>query len=979
MNWLAFELLESLGDKEKSDLACINSILYSVAAVMSFKEGQEFTLDGMKKIEKGREVPKWKQRLEKQIGWLRKEADILKALLENKVKNVKASEFAKKVLMKYRVDGSRAAIMKLVFIVKEKISILGCKVRRYEKRIRSKTQNETFQKDKKVFYRSIFEEENAVKEPPCAEDIREFWGNRIWGDSGKYSGQPSWFEEVKKSYKNVNEQIWTGVTDDEVKTQLSRSMNWKAPGIDCLSNFWLKSMPCCFKFLASTMNNYIEQPSLLPEWVVRGRTTLLPKSNKTTDATQYRPITCLITYWKCLSGILSEKITKHLNESKILADEQQGAVKNSYGTKTQLIINKTIVEDAIRRKRDISMVYIDYAKAYDSVPHQWTLDVMEAYKISPVIIQFLSSAMKLWKTDLYLYYDGGCVLVEEVQFKRGIYQGDSLSPLLFIISINPISLLLNRKCRGYKLEGINLTHILYMDDLKGYCDSPKSLEVMCHLIEEFTKDIGMELGLSKCGVIHMSRGRYASLGGIILKSGGVIQELQENEHYKYLGIEELIGIDHEKVKDNVWKKAKAKLRKLLETELSSINMVVAINECVLPIITYSFGVVNWLEGDLKQLDVNIRKLLHMNKMFQIKNDVDRLYGSREAGGRGLISVWDSFKMSIIRIAHSIENSENDVLQICYKLDKKKLHSNEKKAKKYVLETPIEYPKGFDEKPVLHQAKIKAALVKKKQLEARINVWQDKPQHGAYLRQLKEIGADLKESFGWLKKCFLDPFTESYVCAAQEMALFTKYHEKNILKVRSDSTCRICKCKDSEETIYHILSGCDSLAKREYFVRHNAVCKYLHFVISKAYGIPHGENWFMHKPREVIIHNKVELLYDQIILTDMEVGANRPDLVVKDTAKKKTYIIDVSCPCDLNIYKKEAAKIAKYVGLKGQLQKMWGFDCIIIPVVVGGLGAVTDNLKDFLAMIPGYPNITMCQKTTLLGSKKILMDVLSRRR
>ena len=105
----------------------------------------------------------------------------------------------------------------------------------------------------------------------------------------------------------------------------------------------------------------------------------------------------------------------------------------------------------------------------------------------------------------------------------------------------------------------------------------------------------------------------------------------------------------------------------------------------------------------------------------------------------------------------------------------------------------------------------------------------------------------------------------------------------------------------------------------------------------------------------------------------------PILWSRTQQKKKTYIIDVSCPCDLNIYKKEAAKIAKYVGLKGQLQKMWGFDCIIIPVVVGGLGAVTDNLKDFLAMIPGYPNITMCQKTTLLGSKKILMDVLSRRR
>ena len=59
--------------------------------------------------------------------------------------------------------------------------------------------------------------------------------------------------------------------------------------------------------------------------------------------------------------------------------------------------------------------------------------------------------------------------------------------------------------------------------------------------------------------------------------------------------------------------------------------------------------------------------------------------------------------------------------------------------------------------------------------------------------------------------------------------------------------------------------------------------------------------------------------------------------------------------------------------------MWGFDCVIIPVVIGGLGGVTRNLKDYLAMIPGQPNITMCQKVTLLGSKKILVDVLSRGR
>ena len=74
---------------------------------------------------------------------------------------------------------------------------------------------------------------------------------------------------------------------------------------------------------------------------------------------------------------------------------------------------------------------------------------------------------------------------------------------------------------------------------------------------------------------------------------------------------------------------------------------------------------------------------------------------------------------------------------------------------------------------------------------------------------------------------------------------------------------------------------------------------------------------------------------------------------------------------------EATKKAKYVGLKGQLQKMWGFDCVTIPVIVGGLGAVTHKLKDYLALIPGCPNVTMCQKITILGSKQIQLNVLSR--
>ena len=122
---------------------------------------------------------------------------------------------------------------------------------------------------------------------------------------------------------------------------------------------------------------------------------------------------------------------------------------------------------------------------------------------------------------------------------------------------------------------------------------------------------------------------------------------------------------------------------------------------------------------------------------------------------------------------------------------------------------------------------------------------------------------------------------------------------------------------------------------------------------------------------------MEVIYDQTILTTRPVGANRPDILIKDIGNKKAYIIDVSCPVDTNVGKKEIEKTAKYGALGAEAERMWGLKAEIIPVIVGGLGAVTKNLGCNLAKIPGTPDSFMCQKISLLGSKKILHDVLRR--
>ena len=127
-----------------------------------------------------------------------------------------------------------------------------------------------------------------------------------------------------------------------------------------------------------------------------------------------------------------------------------------------------------------------------------------------------------------------------------------------------------------------------------------------------------------------------------------------------------------------------------------------------------------------------------------------------------------------------------------------------------------------------------------------------------------------------------------------------------------------------------------------------------------------------------MNKDIELLWDMTLNTDRQVGANRPDIVLRDKASKKTYIIDISCPSDKNVTPKENEKMAKYSGLRVEPGKMWDSECVVIPVVVGGLGVISEKFQDYLKMIPADLSTEMCLKITLLGSERIMRSVLSRK-
>ena len=123
------------------------------------------------------------------------------------------------------------------------------------------------------------------------------------------------------------------------------------------------------------------------------------------------------------------------------------------------------------------------------------------------IKRLMRESMASWKTPLIACGKD----LGEVSIRGGIFQGESLSPLLFVIAMLPLSSVLNESAAGYQLknEESQITHLLFMDDLKLYGRNEKEINSLVHTIRVFSSDIGMDFGIKKCAMMVMKRGNLA--------------------------------------------------------------------------------------------------------------------------------------------------------------------------------------------------------------------------------------------------------------------------------------------------------------------------------------------------------------------------------------------------------------------------------------------------------------------------------------
>ena len=153
-----------------------------------------------------------------------------------------------------------------------------------------------------------------------------------------------------------------------------------------------------------------------------------------------------------------------------------------------------------------------------------------------------------------------------------------------------------------------MNHLFYTDDLKLFAKNDQQLQGLLNIVKQFSDDIQMKFGLDKCAKATFLRGKLLKAKSITLDSTTIIKDLEPKQSYKYLGVTEGDEIQHSSMREEIRKECFRRVRAILRSELNARNRIDAINSLALPVVTYSFTIINWSLTEIKKADTKIRKL-----------------------------------------------------------------------------------------------------------------------------------------------------------------------------------------------------------------------------------------------------------------------------------------------------------------------------------------------------------------------------------
>jgi len=270
-------------------------------------------------------------------------------------------------------------------------------------------------------------------------------------------------------------------TFNEFQEVIKYLPNWKAAGTDGIFNFFIKKFESIHLHLYEVVKKICLENQSQNSWFYKGITYLIPKGNPN-KGSDFRPITCMSNLYKLTTKCVTKVMQAIVENRDLLADNQLGTVRMVQGAKEQALLNVAINK---YYNNSLKTAWIDVKKAFDSVDHIYLIKCLEKYNFPLWILNFLKDIISKWKLSIK---SGGNEILEKL-VERGILQGDSLSPLLFVLCIDPLSRQLNSKYKKVDIptdSGMYVTnHLLFIDDLKLLAETDDELIRLMKETKEF--------------------------------------------------------------------------------------------------------------------------------------------------------------------------------------------------------------------------------------------------------------------------------------------------------------------------------------------------------------------------------------------------------------------------------------------------------------------------------------------------------------